>query len=311
MNEPQEHVLIAANPKSGAVSSRQRVSELRELLLESGYACDVLDSLDAVQRTTWDLHASGRLKAVVSAGGDGTADALANLLPSDVPLLIFPLGTENLLAKYLGMSGEVRQARDAIAFGEQLKMDVGSANGKLFLVMLSCGFDAEVVRLMHSVRTGHINRWSYARPILSSVASYRFPQLNIHTESSVDKLIMTPHNAAWLFVFNVPRYAAALDFCPQADPSDGLLDVCTFRGSGVARGLNYFLRLISRSHFRIRDFKHIRCERLTVAAPEDIRRGTLMEVPYQVDGDPGGMLPLDIQVLPARLTLLRAPLARG
>jgi diacylglycerol kinase (ATP) len=27
-------------------------------------------------------------------------------------------------------------------------------------------------------------------------------------------------------------------------------------------------------------------------------------VPYQLDGDPGGLLPLDVQVLPGRLTLV-------
>ena len=32
-------------------------------------------------------------------------------------------------------------------------------------------------------------------------------------------------------------------------------------------------------------------------------------VPYQLDGDPGGMLPLDIEIIPQRLTLV-APRAR-
>jgi diacylglycerol kinase family enzyme len=28
------------------------------------------------------------------------------------------------------------------------------------------------------------------------------------------------------------------------------------------------------------------------------------EVPYQLDGDPGGILPLDLDILPGRLTLV-------
>ncbi|MEZ6076456.1 MAG: diacylglycerol kinase family protein [Pirellulaceae bacterium] len=83
--------------------------------------------------------------AVVSAGGDGTAGALANLLPSHVPLLLFPLGTENLLAKHLGITGDVRQSRTILRSYQRHLLDVGRAGQKLFLVMLSCGFDAEVV----------------------------------------------------------------------------------------------------------------------------------------------------------------------
>ncbi|MEO8271507.1 MAG: diacylglycerol kinase family protein, partial [Aureliella sp.] len=152
----RSHVLIAANPKSGSASGRRSVIELREALVSAGYACDVHYSLDELRCSATRFEALGELRAVVSAGGDGTASALANLLPSQVPLLLFPLGTENLLAKHLGITGNVRQARNILRADQRTMLDVGRANGRLFLVMLSCGFDAEVVRKMHAVRTGHI-----------------------------------------------------------------------------------------------------------------------------------------------------------
>lgn len=319
-----EHVLIAANPKSGAVSSQQRVAELCAAVQSRGFQCSVLNDLQAVQKQGMLLHQSGLLKAVVAAGGDGTADALANLFPADLPLLVFPLGTENLLAKYLNITGDIRQACDILSSGHKRHLDVGNANGKLFLVMLSCGFDAEVVRQMHAIRTGHINRWSYSRPIWNSLRCYRFPQLHIRLGAETDRTaneVNSPADsnavqeaeaiglpmhlsAAWLFVFNVPRYAASLNFCPQADASDGLLDVCLFQRSGILPGLGYLSRLWLGTHQGMRDFRHIRCRQLGIELAPELADTAKMNIPYQVDGDPGGVLPLQIEVLPDRLTLL-------
>lgn len=314
MNVSAQHVLIAANPKSGSSSSASRVSELREAIEQAGFICEIVGELPVVQQRSAALHRDGRLRAVVSAGGDGTADALANLLSSQIPILLFPLGTENLLAKHLGITGDAQQACQSLQHNRTIAMDVGSANGQLFLVMLSCGFDAEVVGQMHAVRRGHINRWSYTRPILAALAKYRFPQLPFRIDEQP-----APSTAAWIFVFNVPRYAASLEFCPQADPLDGQLDVCTFQRGGIAFGVGYFSRLFFRSHQSMRGFRHQRCSQIMIESPPAFSGrshaklrvasggdsgGDDGDCPYQIDGDPGGVLPLKVKVLPGRLKLL-------
>ena len=222
------HVLIAANPKSGAASNQQKVTELCESLRAAGLTCETSSSLSHIQTESRRLNDHGMLRAVVAAGGDGTVDALVNLLDPAIRILIFPLGTENLLAKHWGLTNDVRSACRTIQHGVPVSMDVGSANGKLFLVMLSCGFDAEVVRQMHAVRRGHINRWSYTGPILRALGKYRFPQISVKGIGQ-DDVEVDLGTTAWAFLFNVPRYAANLQFCPQANPTDGLLDLCLFR----------------------------------------------------------------------------------
>ena len=291
MNGPTPRILIAANPNSGASSSVAKVSALCETLNQSGFDCEILTSLEGVRAASLQAEAVGNLRAVISAGGDGTVDALANLLPATIPLQVFPLGTENLLAKYLGLRGDIRQACATAIANRRFKMDAGVANGKIFLVMLSVGFDAEVVRQMTALRRGHISRWSYVRPIFRTLLRYGFPALNYRLNGSLDRETVgdepvgeiprmpsaskrdarptdtnitefsgesnpvaceplpeistgdTRGSAAWVFVFNVPRYAASLNFCPQADPTDGLLDICTFSKPGIAYGLGYFARL--------------------------------------------------------------------
>lgn len=298
--DAERNVLIAANPKSGRGATKTLVAQLDQSLRQRGYRSQVVTSLDQLQSHALEMHQQRRLSAVVSAGGDGTVNSLANLLPSDIPLLIFPLGTENLLARYWGLTADIAAACNTLQAGRFVQMDVGSANGKLFLVMLSCGFDASVVRYMHAQRVGPIRKWMYAGPILNSLSRYRYPDM---VWADTCGHATQSHHAAWLFVFNVPRYAAALDFCPQADPLDGRLDVCTFQGSGLWKGLYYLACLWRGQHESLPDYTHRQVRAMTIQAPQD-QYGQPIEVPYQIDGDPGGVLPLSIEIQPGRLRLL-------
>ena len=155
-SQAQRSVLIAANPKSGVGAAGRLTGQLSRALQHRGYDCEIIHCLEQLEPRVHALRRERRLLAVVSAGGDGTVAALANLLPPDLPLLLFPLGTENLLARYWGLTTNIQLACDTLAGGQVVQMDVGVANGKLFLVMLSAGFDAHVVRLMQAQRTGPI-----------------------------------------------------------------------------------------------------------------------------------------------------------
>ncbi len=307
ISQSAQKVVISINPKSGASDQRRLAGSLAQSLCKAGMDVEIPGSLDDVKSAATRSLAEGTLRAVVAAGGDGTIGLLANLLPAEIPFSILPLGTENLLAKYLGIACDPEQVTGQIIAGRFVDLDMGRANGKLFLVMASCGFDADVVRQLHAVRTGHINHWSYARPIFNSINKYRFPELTIKTEGGGDEngggSIADKNSGAsfslesrWAFVFNIPRYAMNLPIAPDANSRDGLLDLCTFRGGKILRSLFYLIGVVTRQHTRLRDFEVRQVRRITISSDEP--------VPYQLDGDPGGQLPLEIEVVPAALRVI-------
>ena len=85
---------------------------------------------------------------------------------------------------------------------------------------------------------------------------------------------------------------------PQASGTDGLLDVCTFKEGSLWYGLLYLSGMVLGQHEEMEDFMRVRTRRLRVEAAG--------AAPYQIDGDPGGALPVEISVLPRRLTMLVA-----
>ncbi len=312
-------VLILHNPKSGSRHATEVIDLLASNLSKSGFRAETHDSLDAFKNRVDHLARNNQLRAVIAAGGDGTAAAVAARVPSAIPLWLCPLGTENLLARYLGMTTDPAQATAAISRLKTRSLDAGLANGRLFLIMVGVGFDAEVVRQVHTQRKGHIRRWHYWLPILKTMFCYRFPTLTMTELNSSDdssdskesslldfsrgelKHANLPRGrsmeAAWYFLLNLPRYAAGLDIAPDAKSDDGLIDICAFKHGGFIRGLVYFARLRTRTHANLSDFLHVRSSKFRIEASPTQNA----KVSYQLDGDWGGYLPLEVESLPNRL----------
>jgi diacylglycerol kinase (ATP) len=161
-------------------------------------------------------------------------------------------------------------------------------------VMVGVGFDALVVQRMTEQRKGHITRWSYFGPIARSMLAYKFPQLQLTAISYDDTKLKW--NACWAFVSNIPKYAASLPIAPWAVSDDGLLDVCTFENGGLLRSIRYLAYLFLNRHCKLKSFQTHRVKSLTIES--------MGRVPFQVDGDFGGELPLTIEVVPRRLTVV-------
>lgn len=284
-------IVISSNPKSGSSDRQSLVREMARLLEESGFQVQTHTDIEQVVESVEKLTSQGRLRTVVAAGGDGTVSLLANLLGPDVSLSILPLGTENLLAKYLKLTTSPQQVVEMIKAGKTVRLDAGKANGKLFLVMTGCGFDAEVVQRLHDKRTGHITHISYAGPILRAIRRYRFPALQIEVDGET-----VERRNSWAFVFNVPRYAMNLKFVDDADSMDGKLDLITFRKPNLLNGLFYFATIVFRNHRGRKDVFVRRFKKMKVTSEQPVH--------FQLDGDPGGMLPLEIEVAPKRLRVL-------
>lgn len=286
-------VIFAINPNSGAKDRRSLCESIAKRLEADGFDVRLLTDLGEVESSTQESLSSGTLRAVVAAGGDGTVSLLANLLPRETPFAILPLGTENLLGRHLGLRAEEESFVSLIKAGKVTRLDAGDANGKLFFVVASCGFDAAVVKRLDETRSGHISYLSWLKPTFQTIGTYRFPPLKLTIDGEAAEQFVR-----WAFIFNIPRYAMNLRITPEALDADGKLDVCTFSGGGVFRGVWYLLSTWLGMHKRISASSFAQFESMRIEADEG------QTIQYELDGDPGGVLPLEIQVRPGSLKVL-------
>jgi len=301
LSDALRDVLICVNPQAGAGNRREVADELDRQLTDSGLSVTIVQSIDELADAVQEKRLAGSLRAVVAAGGDGTISLVANRTPPGTPLAILPLGTENLLAQHAEVTADPQCLCRLIAAGWYVQLDAGQAGDRIFTLMAGCGFDADVVRRLHRRRTGHIHHLSYAKPILDSIRKYHYPELRVRyaPTGTADEELTGEIVARWVFVVNLPRYAGGLSFAPQASGTDGLLDVCTFKEGSLWSGLVYLSGVMLGQHESMQDFARIQTRRLRIDADS--------HAPYQLDGDPGGDLPVEICVLPNRLTLVVSP----
>jgi len=91
--------------------------------------------------------AAGGADVVVMAGGDGTMSAgAAALAGGDCPMGVLPLGTLNHFARDLGIPQDLEGALAVVASGTVRRVDVGEANGHVFLNNASIGLYPHTVK---------------------------------------------------------------------------------------------------------------------------------------------------------------------
>ena len=181
-------VLVLTSPKAGSGAGAEEVPRLARLLDDMSIECVVTQTVEDL-RFQLDRSRESHTAVVVACGGDGTVSLAASVISSlstdangSVSIVPMPLGTENLLARQFGHTAVAEAVIETIRHGARYELDEGVADARPFLIMATCGFDAEVVRRMHLTRRGHIRRLSYLRPILSAIGRYRFPTIQIRID---------------------------------------------------------------------------------------------------------------------------------
>ncbi len=289
-------VFFVANPTAGAGRRKQLVAECVKLIEGAGFRGTVVDSPQELTELASDSLDSGRLRMVFACGGDGTFSAALNRLPAGVPLALLPMGTENLLARYTQHSASPRRVLELVEQGVVATLDAGRAANQLFSLVLSVGFDAQVIHRVHANRRGHITHLAYARPIAMAMARYHWPQIKA-TATRADGTVTTV-TGSWAFAANLPSYAQQLPIVHQARGTDGLLDLCVFRKGSIVSGFWYFWHVLRKRHHHLPSVTTTRFTHLRLEAVDG------SSIPYQVDGDPGGVLPVEVEVVPERLKVV-------
>ena len=121
--------MLVLNPGSGSADdvgelareARSRLGAVRSIELASA---DLPGAVD-------ESLAEGRV--VVAAGGDGTVNAVAQLVVGKGTLGVLPAGTLNHFARDLGVD-DADAAFDALAAGRTRTIDVGKLNGRRFFL---------------------------------------------------------------------------------------------------------------------------------------------------------------------------------
>lgn len=289
-------VLVVGNPYSGKRGNRKHVEELLEVLARRGLNPKALWRPEEREEELGRADLEAVCRCVVVAGGDGTVRDVLNEMPR-VPIAVFPLGNENLFAKEFGFDLDAERLADAIQAGRSRRVDVATAGGATFGVVLSAGFDAEVVHRVAHWRAEkgplkRVNDLSYVPRALSALVKYPFPAMEIVADGK-------RYQGYQLFVMNFNRYGMGLNIAPEAKGDDGLLDWLLLTKPGRWKLITSLLRLVLR--MRLPESAVLR------GVARHLSIHSAVPVPVEVDGDAFGFTPVEVTVRGRAVSVLEMP----
>jgi diacylglycerol kinase (ATP) len=261
---------------------------------------------------------------VVVAGGDGTIRPIASeLVGTNIPLAIIPVGTFNNLALSLGLPADPLAACAVVENGMLTRIDVGIADeNNFFFEAAGVGVDAEIFPIGEEIKRG---RFLAIFQALRTVLVHRQTRVELKFDRPVNQAYQASFRGyvpiqrrrrrfrksrnrvrlrcSFLAVANGPFYGTNLTVCPGAKIDDGLLSVAVYRDFSK-RELALHLWSISRGTYRLHPkVETFECQRIEVFSR------TRLQV--HVDGILIGTTPVRFGVRPGVLTVLVPPRGEG
>lgn len=163
MRRKRKRALFVANPVARGVTPAM-VDVIRHALAD-GLDVELFETTGKGSARDAAAEAvAGKVDVVVVFSGDGTINEVVNgIVGSGAALGVIPGGATNVLARNLGLPQDPLEATsvliDRAAAGQARRLNVGSANGRSFVINCGVGVDAALMRKVEDAaptsRTGH------------------------------------------------------------------------------------------------------------------------------------------------------------
>lgn len=233
---------------------------------------------------------------VFAWGGDGLVQRCIDVLAgSDVPLVVLPAGTSNLLATNLKLPLDIGDAVDVGLHGERRRIDVGRLNGERFAVMAGAGIDAAMIRDADGGLKDRLGRVAYVWTGLKNLRSEPFG-----IEVKVDGVSWFKGDATCVLIGNLGQLFGGIEVFADARPDDGKLEVGVITADGFAQWARTAARTVVANSEASPFVRATRAESVKVKLSR--------KVVYELDGgDRAKTKSLKVKVEPAAVTLCVPP----
>src|SRR5579885_757937 len=265
---------IIANLHSGGghdQGDRRQLNKVKKQLEQHGWRVEMCqtDSPGSGHRLASQAVAAG-VDIVISAGGDGTL---------------------NVWAREMGIPLHLPGALQVLLDGERRRIDLGTANGRYFLLFAGIGADGKITNMIEHHFLKRLGLLSY---ILAGTVVGLGP-LDFRLRLRVDGRSFRTR-ASLIIIGNTRLYGGLMTFTNRASCDDGRLDMCLIRRQGVWGRIRVVLNAF-RKHYPLgARVSYEQFQTLTIDSPAP--------VPIEVDGEPAGTLPTVFRVAPQMLTVI-------
>ena len=242
----------------------------------------------------------GQYDFVCAVGGDGTLGEVAAGLyksGSGIPMAIIAAGTSNDFSTSLDIPKLPEDIARMLLNGRHVPMDLGIVNGRYFYSEVGGGGLAEVA---HSTPADQKARFGYLAYLNGGLKKYGNLKLDtvplIYELDGVEKEIDT----FCFTITNATRAGGFTTLAPKAKINDGYMDLCVIKKVAPLEVLPALMQINAGEHAENSKWvEYMQVKKLKVRAKNEEDKFVV-----DVDGEDGGNLPLDFEIVPAAINLI-------
>jgi YegS/Rv2252/BmrU family lipid kinase len=217
-----ERALAIVNPIAGNGAGQRIASRIAADFRTQGMRVDVVrtPAPDEAARLAREGAADG-YGIIIAAGGDGTANEIANgIAGSGAALALYPIGSGNDFARALGYPRKRKDVPRFIRSARRRSIDVGEVNGRVFVNSAGVGIDGHVAQRIAATSRVAGKALGYFAGSLVGIATYRPQPMRVVVDGEL-------HAGRFLTVVaaNGTHFGSGMHVAPEAALDDGQLDV--------------------------------------------------------------------------------------
>lgn len=245
-----------------------------------------------------DIILEKRITDIVICGGDGSVNSVVHSLAQmDIRFGIIPMGSGNGLALAARIPRPAAKALDIIFAGHAKRIDAFTVNDQFACMLCGLGFDAAVAHEFALQPKRGLKTYA-------GLTTRQFFSAKTYPFSLEANNLCFQSDAYFISIANSNQFGNNFTIAPQANLSDGLLDVVVVKKSGKPMLLwNVLQQVFAGKTKKIENSLempviYFQTEQLSIQNPE--------LAPIHIDGEPRESIEtLNIQVLPQYFNLIQ------
>lgn len=291
--------VLIYNPTAGGGAGAAHVEAAREALLAHVRTVELSptkrrDHATELARAAQDSGAD----LVIACGGDGTVNEVVQGLAPEcqVPLMVLPGGTANVLRMEVGLPSDPREAAALLPVLEEQEVPLGrvdslkGGDSRYFLLMCGAGLDAAVAAGINRVVKRSLGEgaywWSGMKQLLRPFPRLRTVSIGSRKPSS------------FVVVSKSRMYGGGLVLTPRAHMLSESFEVAEFSGTSRWAYCSHMVGVALGAAGRWRGIEHFFTDEIRLESEDG------SEVKVQVDGEVAGTLPVRVTMCPQTLRIL-------
>jgi YegS/Rv2252/BmrU family lipid kinase len=296
----EKNIKLIYNPAAGDKSFPKHLDTFIAKFQQAGFRISIFRTMESGDFSSAFSDIDDNFKAVIVAGGDGSANNVLNIMKKnevDLPLGIIPAGTANDFASFLGMSQNIERSIDRILRWNIKEIDIGIVNGRYFLNVCVGGIISNIAHGTETEMKNRLGKVAYYLYGLKELPNLKPMSLKIST--SDDKF---ENDFLAFFVFNSKDAGGFKNIAQNASVDDGLFDFIAVKAGNILKVSTAAAEIFQGNYVNNNNLIYIQDNYFKI---EEINRNNKNDH-CDIDGEKGPKFPLEIKLLPKALKVFTA-----